>query len=58
MNKLFHVVINNINTNKDQLNDAIYNDPSFDTSSFNPSSRTRYPLPEVSVTLQAVKKHT
>ena len=47
----------NIKTNKDQLNDAIYNEPMFDTNSFNSSSGTRDPLPVVTVTLQGGKKH-
>ena len=42
---------------KDQLNDAIYNEPKFDTNSFNLSIRTRDPLPVVTVGLQGVKKH-
>ena len=51
-----HVVTNNINTNKDQLNDAIYNEPTFDTSRFNSSSGTRDPLLLVTVTLRGGKK--
>ena len=57
MNKLDQVVTDNKKTNKDQLNEAIYNEPTFDTSSFNSSSSTRYPLPVVTVTLQGGKKH-
>ena len=52
-----HVVTEKINTNKDQLNDSIYNEPTFDTNSFNSSSGTRNPLPVVNVTLRGGKKH-
>ena len=51
MNILDHLLNENIRTNKDQLNEAIYNDPKFDTSSFNSSSGTRHTLPVVTVTL-------
>ena len=57
MNKLDRVVTNNINTNKYQLYDAIYDKPTFDTSIFNSSSRTREPLPLLTVTLREYKKH-
>ena len=57
MNILDHVVTDNIKTNTYQLNEDIYNDPTFDTSSFNSSSGTRYPLLVVTVTLQVSKKH-
>ena len=57
MNKLDHAVNNNIKTNKDQLNDAIYNELTFDTNSFNSSSGTSEPLPVVNVTLRVCKKH-
>ena len=57
MNILDHLLNENIRTNKDQLNEAIYNDPKFDTSSFNSSSGTRDPLPVVTVTLRGGKKH-
>ena len=56
MNKLDHIVTNNIKTNKDQLNEAIYNDLTFDTSSFNSSSGTRYPSPVVTFTLRGSNK--
>ena len=52
-----HVVKNNINTIKDQLNEAIYNEPTYDTSSFNSSSGTIDPLPVVTVTLRGGKKY-
>ena len=52
MNKLDHVVTNNIKTNKNQLNDAIYNEPAFDTSGFNVSSGTRDPSQVVTGTLR------
>ena len=51
MNILDHVVTDNIKTNKDQLNSAIYNEPAFDTNRFNLSSDTRDPLLVVTVTL-------
>ena len=57
MNRLDHVVKNNTNTNKDQLNDAICNQLTFDTKSFNSSSGTRDTLPVVTITLQGGKKH-
>ena len=56
-NKLDQIVNNNTKTNKDQLNDAIYNETTFDTSRFNSSSRTRDPLPVVNITLWGGKKH-
>ena len=56
MNKLDNVVTNKINTNKNKLNDAIYNETTFYTSSFNLSSGTRDPSPVVTVTLLGGKK--
>ena len=47
----------NINTYKYQHNDPIYNDPTFDTNSFNLSSGTKDPLPVVTVSLQVGKEH-
>ena len=44
------VVTDNIRTNKDQRNDAIENDPKFD-SSFNLSRGNKEPLPVVIVSL-------
>ena len=52
-----HVVTDNINKNKDQLNDAIYNESMFHTNGFNLSSGTREPLPVVTVTLRKGKKN-
>ena len=48
---------NNINTNKYQLHEAIYNDRTFDTSIFNSYSGTRDQLPVITVTLRRAKKH-
>ena len=52
-----HVVTGNINTNKYQHNDAINNEPTFDTNSVNLSSGTKDPLPVVTASLQGGKKH-
>ena len=57
MNILDKVVIEYIKTNKYQLNEAIYNEPMFDTDSFNASSGTMDQLPVVSVTLREGNKH-
>ena len=57
MNRLDHIVKDNIKTNKDQLNDTIYNGPTFDTNDFNSSSSTRDPLPLLTATLRGGKKH-
>ena len=57
MNILDHIVTNNIKINKDQLNEAIYNELTFYTNSFNSSSRTRDLLPVVNFTHQGGKKH-
>ena len=46
----------NIKKNKDQHNDAIENEPKFD-SNLNLSSGTKYPLPVVTVSLRGGKKH-
>ena len=51
MNKLDHVVTKNLNTNKDQSNEAINSDPTFDTSNFNLSIGTSDPLPLVTVSI-------
>ena len=56
-NKLYNVVIDNIKTNKYQLNEVIHNDTTFDTSIFNSSSGTIYPLPVLTVNLQGCKKN-
>ena len=47
----------NIKINKDQNNDAIYNEPTFDMNSSNLSSGTKDPLPVVAVSLLGGKKH-
>ena len=57
MNKLDQVVTNNIKTNKYQLNDAIHNEPTFDTSRFNSYKGTREPLPVVNITPLGGRKH-
>ena len=57
MNRLDHVVNNNIKTNKDQLNGAIYDESAFDNSSFNSSRGIRDPLPVGTVTIRGGKKH-
>ena len=57
MNKLDHVVTNNINTNEYQLNYAIYNEPTFDTISFNSSSGNRDPFSVVTVTFRGGNKN-
>ena len=40
---MYHVVTDDININKDKLNDAVYDEPKFDNNSFNLSSGTRDP---------------
>ena len=57
MNRLDHLVTDNIRMYKDKINEAIYNEPVFDTSSFNSTRGTIDPLPVVTVTLQGGKKH-
>ena len=52
MNKLDHVVTNKLNTTKDQNIEAINNDLTFDTNSFNLSSGNTDPLQVVTVSLQ------
>ena len=52
-----HVVTENIKTNKYQHNDAVYNEPTFDTNSFNLSSGTKNSIPAVIVSLQGGKKN-
>ena len=47
----------NLNTTKDKLNEAINNDPTFGTNSFNLSIVTSNPLPVVTVSLRVGKKH-
>ena len=57
MNKLDHVVANNLKTTKDQLNKAINNEPKIDTNSFNLSRGTSDSLLVVTVSLKGGKKH-
>ena len=57
MNKLDHVLTNNLNTTKDQPNEAINKDQKFDTNSFNLYSGNSNPLPVVTVSLGGGKKH-
>ena len=51
-----HVVTNDIKTNEDQHNNAIKNDPKFDND-FSLSSRTKEPLPVVTVSLRGGNEH-
>ena len=48
---------NNLNNNKDQINESINSEPTFDTSNFNLSSGTSDPLPVVNVSIRGRKKH-
>ena len=57
INKLYHLVTNNIKDYNDQYNDAIDNEPTLDNISFNLCSDTRDPLPVVTVSLRGGKKH-
>ena len=50
-------MIDNLKNYKDQSNEAINSETKFDTSSFNLSSSTLYPLPVVNVSLRGGKKH-
>ena len=52
-----NVVTDTIKTNKDQHNDAIYNEPTFDTKFFNLYSGTKEPIQVVTVSLQGCNKH-
>ena len=47
----------NIKDYNDQHNDAIYNEPTLDNSTFSLSTSTRDPLPVVTVSLGRGKKH-
>ena len=51
IDRLDHIVTVHIKTTKYQLNDTIYNEPMFDTNSFNLSRGTEDPLPVVTVSL-------
>ena len=55
MNRLFHVVTNNVK-NKNQCNDAIEYDPSFDSKFSLSSEPPMDPLPLVTVGLRGGKK--
>ena len=57
MNKLYHVVKKNLKTNKYKINEAINNERTFDTNSFNLSRGNRNPLPVVTLYLQGGKKN-
>ena len=57
MNRLDHVVTDILNKNKDKINEAINNQPTFDTSNFNLSRGTSNLLPVVIVSLQVGNKH-
>ena len=54
---LYHVVTDNLNNYKDQSNEAIKNEPTFDTINFNLSGGTIDPLPVVTVYLRGGNKH-
>ena len=56
-NKLDCIVTNNLKKNKDKINEAINNEPTFDTNRSNLSSGTSDPLPVLTVSLQGRKKH-
>ena len=51
MNRLDHIVTENLKSYKDQINETINNEPTFDTSNFNLSRGTSDPLPVVNVYL-------
>ena len=57
INKLDHAVTENLKNYKDQSNEAINSETTFDNSSFNLSSGTSDPLPVVTVSLWWGKKH-
>ena len=54
---MYHIVTDNLKNYKDQSNEAIKSDPTFDNSSFNLSRGTSDPLPVVTVSLRGGKKH-
>ena len=56
MNRLDHVLTNNLKNNKDQINEAINSELTFDSSNYNLSSGTINPLPVVTVSLRGGKK--
>ena len=57
MNRLDHVVTDNLKNYEDQINESINSEPTFDTSSFTLSGGNSDPLPVVTVSLRVVKKH-
>ena len=57
INMLDHVMTDDKSTNKDQHNDAIDNEPTFDNNSFNLYRETKDPLPVVTFSLRGGKKH-
>ena len=52
MNRLDHVVTDNLKNYKDQSNEVVSSDPTFGTSGFNLFSSTSEPLPLVTVYLR------
>ena len=57
MNILDQIMTSNLKKNRDQDNEAINNEPTFDTSKFKLSSGTSNPLTLVTVSLGVGKKH-
>ena len=57
MNRLDHVVTENLKNYKEQSNEAINSEPTFDTSNFHFYSGTSNPLPVVTVSIQGGNKH-
>ena len=54
---MYHVVTNNLNTNKDQPNESINNEPTSNTNSFNLSRGNINPLTVLALSLIGGKKH-
>ena len=57
MDRLDHVVTDNLKNDKDWSNEEMNSDPTFDTRSFNLSRGTSNPLPVITVSLQVGNKH-
>ena len=57
MNRLDHVVTENLKNYKEQSNEAINSEPKFHTSSFDLYSGTRNNLPVATVSLRGGNKH-
>ena len=57
MNRLYHLVTNNLKSYRYQSIEAIKNELTFDASNFNLSNDNINPLPVVTVSLQGGKKH-